>query len=113
MKRYVRFDAADAGRLVAFRPHAEPRFPAIADEFYDRIREHESAHDVFSGEEQVERLKRSLVRWLSRVCTGPYDEAYYEETAKIGRIHVRVGLPQRYMFTAMSLVRVALERIAD
>ena len=113
MKRYVRFDEEDARRLAAFRPHAAPHFPRIAAEFYDRIREHERAHEVFTGEAQVERLKTSLVRWMERVCTGPYDEAYYAETAKIGRVHIQVGLPQRYMFTAMALIQAALERIAD
>jgi signal transduction histidine kinase len=50
---------------------------------------------------------------MDRVCSGPHDEAYFHETAKIGRMHVRVGLPQRYMLTAMALIRVALMRIAD
>src|SRR5262245_61006710 len=86
LKRYVRFSGDDAARLALFRPHALPHLPRIANEFYDRIREHERAHDVLTGEEQVERLKGSLVRWMTRVCTGPYDEAYYEETAKIGRV---------------------------
>ena len=113
MKRYVRFDEHDARCLAAFRPHAAPHFPAIAGEFYDRIREHEDAHAVFTGEAQVERLKKSLVRWLDRVCSGPHDEAYALETGKIGRVHVQVGLPQRYMFTSMALIQVALERLAD
>ncbi|AUX35397.1 sensor histidine kinase [Sorangium cellulosum] len=113
IKRYVRFDEEDAGRLAAFHAHAAPHFPRIAGEFYDRIREHEGAHDVFTGEDQVERLKRSLVRWMTRICTGPYDEAYFDEAAKIGRIHVRVGLPQRYMFTAMTLIRLAFDEIAE
>ncbi|WP_437671101.1 protoglobin domain-containing protein [Sorangium sp. So ce131] len=113
IKRYVRFGEEDARWLAALRAHAAPHFPRIADEFYDRIREHEDAHAVFAGEEQVERLKASLVRWMTRVCTGPYDAAYFEETAKIGRIHVRVGLPQRYMFTAMALIRLALGEIAS
>jgi PAS domain S-box-containing protein len=113
MKRYVRFTAEDERLLADFRPHAAPHFVAIAAEFYDRIREHEEAHAVFKDERQVERLHKSLVRWLDRVLSGPWDEAYFEQTANIGRMHVRVGLPQRYMLTAMALIRLALERIAE
>jgi PAS domain S-box-containing protein len=113
MKRYVRFGDADARLLADLLPHAEPHFERIAAEFYERIREHEGAHRVFTGEPQVERLKRSLVLWMRRVFTGPYNRAYFIETSKIGRIHVRVGLPQHYMFTAMALIRVAIEEIAD
>jgi PAS domain S-box-containing protein len=113
LKRYVRFDERDAALLAAFGKRAAPEFPRIAREFYDRIREHAEAHEVFTGEEQIQRLQRSLVRWLERVCGGVYDEAYHEQTAQIGRVHVRIGLPQRYMLTAMALIRVALLRIAD
>ncbi|WP_437686361.1 protoglobin domain-containing protein [Sorangium sp. So ce176] len=112
IKRYVRFSDEDAGRLAAFHAYAEPHFRRIADEFYDRIREHEGAHEIVTGEAQVERLKGSLVHWMTRICTGPYDDAYFEETAKIGRVHVRAGLPQHYMFTAMNLIRLAFEEIA-
>src|SRR6185369_12103999 len=113
LKRYVRFDGRDAELLARFRERAEPEFPRIALEFYDRIREHSDAHEVFTGEEQILRLQRSLVAWLSRVCSGVYDEEYYEQTAKIGHVHVKIGLPQRYMLTAMALIRVSLLRIAD
>ena len=113
LKRYVRFDARDAQLLAAFREYAEPEFPRIALEFYDRIREHADAHDVFTGEQQIARLQHSLVLWMSRVCSGPHDEAYHEQTSRIGRVHVKIGLPQRYMLTAMALIRVSLLRIAD
>lgn len=113
LKRYVRLDARDAQLLVAFGARARPELPRIAAAFYDRVREHEQAHAVFTGEAQIERLQRTLVVWLERVCGGEYDEAYFEQTSRIGRVHVKIGLPQRYMFTAMALIRVELLRIAD
>lgn len=113
IKRYVRLNDRDQALLRAFGEMAAPELPRIAREFYDRIREHEEAHAVLTGEEQIQRLQRSLVAWLTRVCGGVYDEAYHEQTAIIGRVHVRIGLPQRYMLTAMALIRVALLRIAD
>jgi PAS domain S-box-containing protein len=113
LKRYVRFDGDDLARLRAFHPGAAPHFPRISAEFYERIREHQDANEVFTGEAQIARLRRSLVRWLDRICTGDRDEDYFEETAKIGRAHVRVGLPQRYVLTAMALIRISLDRIAD
>jgi len=113
LKRYVRLDARDAELLRAFGAIARPELPRIAAAFYDRVREHEEAHAVFTGEAQIERLQRTLVVWLERVCGGEYDEAYYAQTSRIGRVHVRIGLPQRYMLTAMALIRVELLRIAD
>jgi len=113
LKRYVEFSAEDAALLAGFRATAAPHFERIAQEFYDRIRLHEEAHAVFTGEAQIARLQRSLVRWLERVFGGTYDEAYFADTTAIGRVHVKVGLPQRYMFTAMALIRLSLMAIAE
>ncbi len=113
MKRYVRFTEEDSSLLAALRPHAVPHFERVAREFYERAREHEDAQGVFTGEEQVARLRRSLIKWMDRLLSGPHDEAYFEETSQIGRIHVRVGLPQRYMFSAMALIRRELCTIAS
>ncbi|MBL9106415.1 MAG: PAS domain-containing protein [Myxococcales bacterium] len=113
MKRYVEFSPEDAALLAGFREAAAPHFERIAQEFYDRIRLHEAAHAVFTGEAQIARLQRSLVRWLGRVFGGTYDEAYFADTTAIGRVHVKVGLPQRYMFTAMALIRLSLMAIAE
>ncbi len=111
MKRYARFGHEDAKLVAAMRPYCAPHFTRIAEEFYDRIREHEDAHAVFTGEEQIMRLQRSLVRWLERLLSGVYDESYFGETVQIGRVHVKVGLPQHYMFTAMTLIRRELDAL--
>jgi PAS domain S-box-containing protein len=113
IKRYVRFDERDATLLREFGARIGNELPRIALQFYDRIREHEEAHAVLHDEAQIQRLQRSLVTWLARVLSGPYDEAYHEQTAIIGRVHVRIGLPQRYMLTAMALIRVELLRLAE
>ena len=113
LKRYVRFSAEDAALVAKLAPIAEPHFGRIARAFYDRIREHEDAHAVFTGEEQIQRQHASLVRWMKRLLSGKYDEAYFAESFKIGHAHVRVGLPQRYVFSAMALIRIELERLTD
>lgn len=113
MKRYVRFTDDDSRALAAFGEVAAPHFERIAAEFYERAREHQEAHAVFTSEEQIERLRRSLVRWMEGLCRGPHDGAYFAERSRIGRVHVRVGLPQRYMFTAMALIRGSFEELVE
>lgn len=113
LTRYVRYGADDAARVAAARPHVEPHFRRISDEFYERIHEHDDAHAIFTDDAQIERLRRSLVTWLERLFTGAFDEGYYAFTLHIGRVHVRVGLPQRYMFTAMAVIRANLVEIVE
>ncbi len=112
MKRFVRFGADDERLLRELCNHARPHFEGIAREFYERNREHEEAHAVFQDEMQIARLHVSLVAWLERVLSGPYDSAYCDKSVAIGRVHVRVGLPQRFMFTGMALFRLRLQEIA-
>ena len=108
LRRFVGFDAADEEALRRFAPLAAPHFEAIADALYARIAEHEEARRVISDEAQVARLKCTLVDWLGRLVSGPWDEAYHALRARIGRAHVRIGLPQRYMLLAMNRIRLDL-----
>ncbi len=113
LKRYVRFGREEEGALRLLAPHARPFFQEIAEAFYQRLSDHDSARRVFSGPEQIQRLKGAMVVWLEGLLTGPWDEPYYRRRARIGRRHVEIDLPQRYMFGAMDHIRIELSRIAD
>jgi signal transduction histidine kinase len=113
IKQYVGFTDESSAALRAFHPIAEPFFGSIIDDFYDAIEAHPSASAAITGgKAQIERLKRTLVRWVDTMLFGPHDEAYYEMRARIGRVHVRIGLPQAFMLTAMDRIRVRLSDIA-
>jgi two-component system, NtrC family, sensor histidine kinase HydH len=113
LKRYVRFDTADEQALRVLHPYARPHLAAIADLFYDRIFSHEEAHEVLvRGERHVGHLKETLVAWMDSLLTGPWDDAYWSNRYRIGRVHVRIGLPQHYMFGAMNVLRTELGRLA-
>ncbi|MBL8684582.1 MAG: PAS domain S-box protein [Myxococcales bacterium] len=111
--RYVRWTDEDLGHLRALAEVSRPHFARIADEFYERVREHEDAHAVLRDEAQVLRLKGTLQRWMESLLTAERDEAYCEDRARIGRVHVRVGLPQRFVPAAMALIHGSLVRLAE
>jgi PAS domain S-box-containing protein len=111
MKRYVAFGPEDEAALRGFHPHATPHFRGIAEEFYERLSAHPEAVAVFSGPEQLERLKSTLCVWMDLLLTGPWDEDYYEKRARIGRMHVKISLPQRYMFGAMDAIRISFGKV--
>ncbi len=114
LKRYVGFTAADGEALTRLAPIVRPHVPAICDLFYARILEHPPARAVLeSGERQVGHLKVTLAEWFQRLLSGPWDDAYFDLRCRIGRQHVRIQLPQHYMFGAMSVVRESLLRHAQ
>ncbi len=106
--QYAGFGAEDAARLVRLGPLLEPDFDGVVDHFYAAIDRSPGARAVFENEEQIARQKLFLRDWLVGIFGGVYDEAYFERRARIGRVHVRIGMPQRYMFAAMDLVRADL-----
>ena len=108
LREYVRFDTESAARLQAMGTRMRPYHRRIVDRFYQAILDDPGARAVLKSEAQVTRLKVSLEDWLEGLFTGPYDESYFEKRARIGRVHVKVGLEQRYMLAAMNVVRLGL-----
>ncbi|REG37327.1 phospho-acceptor domain-containing protein [Archangium gephyra] len=113
LKRYVRFEVEDEQALRALHELARHEFPAISEVFYDRILQHEGARSALAGESQVGHLKVTLVAWMEQLLRGPWDEEYFLLRCRIGRMHVRIALPQHYMFGAMNTLRQELNRIID
>lgn len=106
LQDYVGFGPADQVILRALHPSLAPEFPEVSELFYARILEYPPARAVLErGESSVGQLRHSLVAWMEGLFQGPWDEAYVERRARIGRVHVRIGLPQHYMFGAMNLLR--------
>lgn len=114
MKLYVDFGEADSAILRELKPLLQPHFGAIVREFYDSLLKHPRARAVFGADtDQIERLRQSLLIWLSELFDGQYDRAYFDRRSRIGRTHVRVNLPQHYMFTAMNVIRRALTTVIE
>ncbi len=112
LERYVDFSPRDEAALRALHPVAAPQFQRIAEAFYDRILNHSEARKALEGGEgTVGRLKVTLVAWMGGLLQGPWDDAYFEQRCRIGRAHVRIGLPQHYMFAAMNVVRRQFDEI--
>lgn len=107
LKIYVGFDDASSEALSKAHRIVAPHFGSIIDDFYETIEAHPGARAAITGgRDQIQRLKRSLLQWIDELFRGPHDEAYFERRARIGRVHVRINLPQMYMFTAMDRIRV-------
>jgi len=114
LKRYVGWSPEDERALRALHDPTSHRFGAIVEVFYDAILLHEGARQsLVGGESRVGQLKVTLREWLHTLLTGPWDARYFEVRCRIGRVHVRIGLPQHYMFGAMNVIRRQLNQAVD
>lgn len=113
--RYLDFTPDDAAALAPLRGALAAERDALVDEFYRRLLADPTASDVVRLESRLERLKASLKDWLDRLFVDAIDDDWFARRSRIGRRHVEVGLPQRYMPLAMDVVRghvtgIAVER---
>jgi signal transduction histidine kinase len=109
LQRYVSWTPEDADRVRAIGPLMAPHFETLVDDFYAEIKRHPDALKVITGgEEQIARLKKTLVRWLEELVSGTYDRAYVERRWAVGYRHVEIGLHQVYTNAALSRLRRGL-----
>jgi signal transduction histidine kinase len=115
MKRYLHLLPEDALILRELGPLMEKYLPEMAEKFYAQIPHHPGASRVFTGgKAQVERLKSTLQAWGRGLFNGVYDEQYAEHRFLIGFRHVRLSLDQKYVISAMGVVRSFLmEKLFD
>src|SRR3990172_1105315 len=112
-KRYIGLTEADARLLAAAGPRLERHLPRLAELFYQKILEEEGMARLVSAPGVLERLKGTLQAWARTVFGGRYDDPYAEQRRHIGETHVRAGVPQKYVISAMSLARTFLLRAVD
>ena len=106
MKRYLGFTAEDVDLLRRLGPRLDKYFPEMSERFYSQIPHHPNAARVFTGgDNQIARLKQTLQEWARGLFSGIYDEAYASERFQIGYRHVRIDLDQKYVISAMGIVR--------
>ncbi|MHC4879048.1 MAG: protoglobin domain-containing protein [Planctomycetota bacterium] len=110
LQGYVGWEEDDARRISAAAAALRPAFPAIVDDFYAEIVRHPAAAKVITdGEQQIARLKKTLLIWLNDLFDGPYDEAFVVKRFRVGQRHVEIGLAAPYTQVALSRIRMRLQ----
>ncbi len=109
MKSYLGFTQADAQNLVALKGDIDPILLGVTTRFYEILKAHKETRDVFADDAQIERQKRSFIKWLTELFCGDYGAAYFEQRTAIGRTHSDINLPQHFMIGAMDVVWQSLE----
>jgi signal transduction histidine kinase len=109
LQRYVGWTPEDARRVQAVAGLLEPCLRALVDDFYAEIERHPDAMKVITGgQQQIARLKGTLMNWLRELLAGPYESAYVMGRWKVGWRHVEIGLDQVYTNVALSRLRKGL-----
>ena len=63
---------------------------------------------ITGGQQQIARLKETLLKWLQELLAGPYESDYVMRRWQVGWRHVEIGLDQVYTNVALSRMRKGL-----
>ena len=111
LRLYLGVDDELAATLRELHPIVEPHMNHVVSLFYEAVLAHRATRSVLEDEKQVERLRVSLRAWLEDVFEAGHSDEALAARFRIGRRHVEVGLLPHFMFTAMNVVRRALNNI--
>jgi len=111
LKTCIGFTEQDAANLRRLAEPLAPFLPRVVARFYEVILSRAGTARVLERRPgRLERLRASLSDWLGALFSGRYDAAYAQQVARIGQVHVRVGLPQHYMFAGLEVIRQELRQ---
>lgn len=95
-KNYLDFTPADEERLVEMQDLIHEHADRIANEFYDQLTEYGETQQVIGrSQKSVEQLKQTQTDYLKTLVGGEYEVSYFENRARIGKIHDLLDMPMK------------------
>jgi len=96
--RFIGFGAEDRARLAGQAEFFDHIADGMAEVFYDHLLSFPQTARFLEDPVLVKRLKNAQRRHFIELCTGPYDEAYFESRLRVGVTHARIHLdPHLYL----------------
>ncbi|MDF9744912.1 globin-coupled sensor protein [Natrinema salsiterrestre] len=93
-KDFIGFDEADERRLAELEPLLQANSEEIADDFYENVLHYEQTRAIVDrSPKDVDALKRTQRAYLVSLATGEYDREFFENRARIGKLHELLDMP--------------------
>jgi len=98
-KEFTGFDDDDVDALVAMEDEVDASAEAVVEDFYDNLQSFDETVEIFGrSTKSVEQLKRTQEQYLRDLVAGDYGRQYFENRARIGKIHDMLDLgPKVYL----------------
>lgn len=103
--KHYRFGPEDEANLPRLAEILLPLADTLAEEFYDYLAAEPETARFFQTPQAVERRKATIKAWLGDLLAQPYDKRLLRRLERIGKVHVKIGLPGHYVNAAMHFVR--------
>lgn len=106
-KTLLDFSDQDITNLKAMGPLLIPHSPEIAAAFYNALDRLPEAKAILDAEpDRRKRLHATLDTWYKEIFSGDYGAAYAQRRWIIGLVHVKIGIPPKFVIGSMKNVYV-------
>jgi len=96
-KQYIDFTDEDIDRLRRYEETFNLRGDDVAEMFYEKIEDNPQVREIIDrSPRSVEQLKWSQKMYLVTLATGDYDQGYFENRARIGKLHDMLEMPMKH-----------------
>lgn len=111
LKEQYHFTDEDAANLRELLPVADEYLNNLAGNLMTYLFEQPETERIVRLHSSRDRLEAFHRQWFRTLFSGNFDEEYLRTLKRIGKAHVRVGLPVHYVNAAMSQVRHAIQHM--
>ncbi|WP_440763393.1 protoglobin domain-containing protein [Natronorubrum sp. DTA7] len=114
-KAYIGFDAEDERRLRDLESLLRENQHQIADDFYDNVLQYDETRAIVDRSPKgVDALKRTQRAYLVSLATGTYDQQFFANRARIGKLHELLDMPlKQYVGQYGVYYELLLERLDE
>ncbi|ELY41900.1 globin-coupled sensor protein [Natronorubrum tibetense] len=114
-KAYIGFDAEDERRLSDLESLLRENQHQIADDFYDNVFQYSETRAIVDRSPKgVDALKETQRAYLVSLATGDYDQQFFANRARIGKLHELLDMPlKQYVGQYGVYYELLLERLDE
>lgn len=100
---YLGLTADDYEVLREVHPLFVNRRDEFLDRFYDQLMRFDGSRAKFSSPQVMERARVAQAAYFERLLLGNYDEAFFEQSIRIGLRHQELGIEPRWVVGAWTM----------
>ncbi len=114
-KEFVDFTEEDVQHLEEMGELFEDCQDEAAEEFYEHLQSYEGTQEILEkSTRSVKELKGTQTQYLVRLSEGIYGTSYFQDRARIGKIHDMLDMPPKhYLGTYMHYNNIIIPRIVE
>ncbi len=91
--RFLSIDDKTIQQIRQAKDILEPAMDEVLDNLYSHILDEPELQPLFADKSEIDKAQAAQKQhWIESLFIGKYDNAFYERTSRIGRVHARIGL---------------------